>query len=250
MDERFLRVEYAEVSLCGSREDNQDRAAVAVAPAASLIMVLDGMGGHAHGAAAAESGRKVLLKAFGAPEVPFLDPMGFLHRALGDAHAAVVALGEGLPVDRRPRSTIAACLVQEGTAWFAHLGDSRIYLLRDGEVRRRTRDHSHVELLVREGIISDAQVHSHPLRNYVESCIGGEDLLPEMAIGRCERLRAGDVLLACTDGFWVPLGDDCIATSFRGEAPLPDSLGSLASLAVQRAAATSDNTTAAALRLL
>jgi len=249
MDERFLRVEYAEVSLCGARNDNQDRAAVAVAPAASLMVVLDGMGGHAHGALAAEVGRKVMLKSFGAPEEPFLDPMGFLHRAMGDAHAAVVALGNGLPIDRRPRSTLAACLMQEGTAWFGHLGDTRIYLLRDGEVQRRTRDHSHVELLVREGLISDEQVPMHPLRNYVESCIGGEDLLPEMSIGRCERLQPGDILLGCTDGFWVPLGDGYIAGGFPPDIALSESLGFLATLAVQRAAATSDNTTAAALRL-
>lgn len=250
MGEWFLRVEYAEVSLCGSREDNQDRAAVAVSPAASLLVVLDGMGGHAHGARAAEAGRKAMLKAFGAPEAPLLDPMGFLHRSMGQAHAAVVALGDDLPVDRRPRSTLAACLVQEGTAWFGHLGDTRIYLLRNSEVLRRTRDHSHVELLVREGLLSDRQIYTHPLRNYVESCIGGEDLLSEMTIGRCERVQSGDVLLVCTDGLWAPLGDEFIASGFLPERPLAESLESLAQLAVQRAGASSDNTTAAALRLL
>ena len=198
---------------------------------------------------AAEVGRASLLKSFGAPKEPLLDPMGFLHLALGRAHAAVVALARGLPVEKRPRSTLAACLVQEGTAWFAHMGDSRIYLLRGGVVKRRTRDHSHVELLVREGLITPAQAHTHPLRNYVESCIGGDDMLPEMAMGRCLRVRPGDVLLGCTDGFWVPLGDKDIAQGLNAAAPLRECLSSLSGLAVQRAGEAADNATAAALRL-
>ena len=244
-----MPVESAEVSLCGARENNQDRAAVAVAPGAALLVVLDGMGGHAHGAMAAEVGRTSMLKSFGNPQQPLLDPMGFLHLALGRAHAAVVALARGLPIEKRPRSTLAACLVQEGTAWFAHLGDSRIYLLRGGRVKRRTRDHSHVELLVREGLITPDQAHTHPLRNYVESCIGGDDMLPEMAIGRCVKVQAGDVLLGCTDGFWVPLGDKDIARGFNVATPLRELLSSLSGLAAQRAGEASDNVTAAALRL-
>ncbi len=244
-----MRIEFAEISLRGGREDNQDRVAVAVAPAATLLIVLDGMGGHAHGAQAAQVGLDAVLQAFGAPNQPLLDPLGFLHRALLRAHAAVVALGEGVPFDRRPRSTLAVCLVQEHTAWFGHLGDSRIYHLRDGAVARRTVDHSHVGLLVREGLISDAQAQVHPLRNYVESCIGGMDVIPEMDIGGCVHLRSGDALLVCSDGFWVPLGDAAITQGIAEAIPLGDALSRLAELAVQRAGATSDNTTAAALRI-
>ena len=242
-------MEYAEVSLRGAREDNQDRVAVVVSPHAALMAVLDGMGGHAEGERAAETGRKVLVDRFGRPAQPLLDPMGFLHLALGRAHEEVTALGANLPIERRPRATCAACLVQEGTVWWAHMGDSRIYLLRGGAVYRRTRDHSHVEILLQEGLITPEQALNHPLRNFVEVCLGGDPMLPEMDMGRLQRVQAGDQLLVCTDGFWANLSDNDITTVLSSDAPLATALEALAELAVRRGGATSDNTTAAVLRL-
>jgi serine/threonine protein phosphatase PrpC len=244
-----LRVDYAEVSLLGAREDNQDRATAVVSPHAALLVVLDGMGGHAHGELAAELGCKVMVERFGQPQQPLLDPLGFLHLALGQAHEEVTALGAGLSIERRPRATVAACLVQEGTAWFGHMGDSRLYLLRAGEVLRRTRDHSHVELLLQGGLISPEQALTHPLRNFVEVCIGGDPMLPEMSIGRLQRVQSGDVILACTDGFWANLNDADITSALYPGENLTASLEMLARLAVQRGGPGSDNTTAALLRI-
>jgi serine/threonine protein phosphatase PrpC len=245
----MLRVDYAEVSLLGAREDNQDRATAVVSPHAALLVVLDGMGGHAHGERAAELGAKVLVERFGQPLQPLLDPMGFLHLALGRAHEEVTLLGAGVAIERRPRATVAVCLVQEGTAWFGHMGDSRIYLLRGGRVHRRTRDHSHVELLLQEGLISAEQALTHPLRNFVEVCIGGDPMLPEMSIGRLQRVQPGDILLVCTDGFWANLTDEDITSALSTDGPLTPSLEMLARLAVQRGGLGSDNTTAALLRI-
>ena len=244
-----MRVDYAEVSLRGAREDNQDRVTVAVSPAAALLVVLDGMGGHANGERAAELGARVMLDRFGMPQQPLLDPMGFLHLALGRAHEEVSALGASIAIERRPRATLAACLVQEGTAWFGYMGDSRIYLLRDGAVFHRTRDHSHVELLLQEGLITADQAQNHPLRNFVEVCIGGDPMLPEMSIGRCLRVQPGDMLLVCTDGFWSTLTDADIVNSLSSGEALTPALEALAQLAVRRGGASSDNTTAAVLRL-
>ena len=96
-----------------------------------------------------------------------------------------------LPLDQRPRATGAVCVLQDDTAWFAHVGDSRIYHLRAGKVVSRTRDHSHVELLLQEGLINANQAMNHPMRNFVESCLGGDPLLPEMHIGRTVRVQTG-----------------------------------------------------------
>jgi serine/threonine protein phosphatase PrpC len=152
-----VAIEFAEVSLTGDREDNQDRAAVASGEGASMLVVMDGMGGHAYGARAAETGCKVLLDLFRAETKPLFDPLGFLHLALGRAHAAVVNIGTKLAVDLRPRATCAICLVQREEAYWAHVGDSRIYHLRNGAVVARTRDHSHVEQLLREGSIREEE---------------------------------------------------------------------------------------------
>ena len=144
-----------------------------------------------------------LLEVFWQTPQPLFDPLGFLHMALGRAHEEVVQLGANLPVEQRPRATCAVCLVQQGAAWWAHVGDSRLYHLRRGAVVARSRDHSHVELLLREGVISAEQAHNHPMRNFVECCLGGEPMLPEMTITRRRPIEPDDVLLVCTDGLWA-----------------------------------------------
>ena len=195
-----MQIETADVSLIGHREENQDRVAVAAADHAVLLVVIDGMGGHAEGARAAETALSTLLEAFWQTPHPIFDPLGFLHLSLGRAHEEVVKLGVGLSVEARPRATCALCLVQDSAAYWAHVGDSRIYQLRQARVLDRTRDHSHVEVLLREGLITEAEVQGHPMRNYVECCLGGDAALPEMSISTRRKLKAGDVLLLCTDG--------------------------------------------------
>jgi len=244
-----LQVEYADLSLLGGREENQDRVAVAVAEHAALLVVVDGMGGHAEGARAAEVTLKTLLEAFWHTPQPLFDPLGFLHLTLGRAHEEVVRIGLHLPLEHRPRATCAVCLVQQSSAYWAHVGDSRIYLLRQGAVAARTRDHSHVELLLREGLITPDQAHNHPMRNYVECCLGGDPVLPDMTLSQRRVLQPDDVLFVCTDGVWGCLRDSEIATALtmNGIASR-DQLAALCRTAVAAAGPNSDNTSGAVLR--
>jgi PPM family protein phosphatase len=244
-----LQIETADVSLIGHREENQDRVAVAAADHAVLLVVIDGMGGHAEGARAAETALATLLEAFWQTPHPIFDPLGFLHLSLGRAHEEVVKLGVGLSVEARPRATCAMCLVQDSAAYWAHVGDSRVYQLRQAEVLERTRDHSHVEVLLREGLITEAEVHGHPMRNYVECCLGGDAALPEMSISTRRKLKSGDVLLLCTDGMWANLRDqDFVRFAQAVAKPLRETLTELGTQAVEASAPYSDNTSAAALR--
>jgi serine/threonine protein phosphatase PrpC len=244
-----LQVEYADLSLLGGREENQDRVAVAVAEHCALLVVVDGMGGHAEGARAAEVTLKTLLEAFWHTPQPLFDPLGFLHLTLGRAHEEVVRIGLHLPLENRPRATCAVCLVQQGSAYWAHVGDSRIYLLRQGTVAARTRDHSHVELLLREGLITPDQAHNHPMRNYVECCLGGDPVLPDMTLGQRRALQRDDVLFVCTDGVWGCLRDTEIATALTMTGiPSRDQLAALCRTAVAAAGPSSDNTSGAVLR--
>jgi serine/threonine protein phosphatase PrpC len=248
---RGLDIEYAKVSARGDRSDNQDRAAVVVADHAALMLVFDGMGGHANGAEAAATGIQVVQELFMAQQLPVLDPMGFLCLALARAHDAVVTLGKDVPVDFRPRATLAACLVQENGAFWAHIGDSRLYHVRGGRVLRRSRDHSHVEVLIQEGAITEEEAADHPMRNFVECCIGGDSPVPDMSVTSRIVLEPGDVVLACSDGLWSGLSDDEMAAiATPGDNNLADNLKKLSLRALNVNSPYSDNTTGTAIRWL
>jgi len=244
-----MKIEYAKVSALGDRKDNQDRAAVVVSENAAIMLVFDGMGGHSDGARAAETGLKVVQDMFTASTLPLFDPQGFLYMAMSRAHDEVVALGRDLAVDFRPRATCAICLVQEGGAYWGHIGDSRIYQIRDGAVLTRSRDHSHVEVLIQEGAITEKEAEDHPMRNFVECCIGGDIPVPDMSITNLTKLHPGDVLLACSDGLWSGLSDEDMAEiGAPGDDNLVDNLKSLSIKALSVNSPYSDNTTGTALR--
>ena len=244
-----MEIEYAKVSALGDRTDNQDRAAVVVADDAAMMLVFDGMGGHSDGARAAEVGLRVVQDLFVSSELPVFDPQGFLYMALARAHDEVVALGADVDLDFRPRATCAVCLVQDGGSYWAHIGDSRIYHMRAGQVVSRSRDHSHVEVLIQEGAISEEEALDHPMRNFVECCIGGDAPVPGMTITGRKPFEKGDVLLACTDGLWTGSTDDQLAVmATRDAEPLAENLKAISLRALAVNAPYSDNTTGTAVR--
>jgi len=246
-----LRVEVADVTHAGHREDNQDRSVVASGRHAALLAVFDGMGGHAHGSRAAELGCELALASFRAERHPLLDPLGFLARTLGLAHQAVVAAGLALPLEYRPRATCAVCLVQHGAAYWIHLGDARAYHLRQGRVVTRTRDHTRVEQLLVEGVITEEQVLDHPLRNFVDSCVGGDPGQPEFFLSGRRTLQPGDVLALCSDGVWSGIRDNDLAAALTArDTSLVEAAKGVVARAVRASAPYSDNATLAALRWL
>jgi serine/threonine protein phosphatase PrpC len=107
-----------------------------------------------------------------------------------------------------------------------------------------------VELLLREGLISAEQAHNHPMRNFVECCLGGDPILPEMSLTRRQPIEPQDVLLVCTDGLWGALKDEEIVAEIGTPGALREKLLKLGERAVKRAGSGSDNTSAAALRWL
>ncbi len=249
--QNHMQIEYSKVSAIGDRQDNQDRAAIVVAENAALMLVFDGMGGHSDGALAAETGIRVVQDLFTKMPLPVFDPQGFLYMALARAHDEIVALGADIGVDFRPRATCAVCLVQESGSYWCHIGDSRIYLMRNGQLVQRSRDHSHVEVLIQEGAITEAEALDHPMRNFVECCLGGDAPVPDMTLTRKLPLQPGDVLLACSDGLWSGLSDAEIARlATLPDSELGDNLKSLSVKALTTNSPYSDNTTGTALRFI
>ncbi|MGB5245546.1 MAG: PP2C family serine/threonine-protein phosphatase [Woeseia sp.] len=246
---RPMDIEYAKISAVGDRDDNQDRGAVIVHENAAMMLVFDGMGGHSDGAAAAETALRIVQEQFTSQKLPVFDPQGFLYSTMARAHDEVVALGNTVAVDFRPRATCAVCLVQESGVFFCHIGDSRIYHMRNGRMVSRTRDHSHVEVLIQEGAITEEEALDHPMRNFVECCLGGDSPVPDMSVTRMARLEPGDVLLACSDGLWTGTSDEDMARlATVPDKPIAENLKALSLKALNQNAPYSDNTTGTILR--
>ncbi|MCX8017238.1 MAG: protein phosphatase 2C domain-containing protein [Rhodocyclaceae bacterium] len=194
-------------SRIGGRARNEDRIGYRYTAEALLMVLADGLGGHGHGEVAAEAAVRSIVATFEKQARPRLaDPHAFLADALAGAHGAVLAQSALRGLDS-PRTTCVVCVVQDGLACWAHAGDSRLYLLRNGRVLTRTHDHSRVQQLIDEGQLKPAGARDHPQRNLLTSCLGGEPA-PRFAFSPKTPLKHGDVVLLCSDGLWGPLADD------------------------------------------
>jgi serine/threonine protein phosphatase PrpC len=244
-----VKVVTAFNSLLGNRSGNQDRLLVEARPDCVLLVVADGMGGHARGDLAAQTAVDSLRSRFlDQREVPD-DPRGFLAQALNHAHFQVVDAGLALDPPLEPRTTCVACLVIGNRAWWGHLGDSRLYLVRDGSVATRTRDHSPVEDMLRKGLIDEASSRRHPMRNSINRCLGGSPVLPKASFGDTI-LESGDTLLLCSDGLWSALSEDVLADLPEDGNQLEQYIDRLTDAAQEATYPHSDNVTLVALRWL
>jgi protein phosphatase len=106
-------------------------------------------------------------------------------------------------------TTVAAVLVDGSSANLGHVGDSRVYLVREGAISQLTSDHSWVNEQIQSGVISADQARSHPLRNVVTRALGGKpDLQVDMQV---HKIQSGDILLLCSDGLTTMIPDEDIA---------------------------------------
>ncbi|NMG55333.1 PP2C family protein-serine/threonine phosphatase [Aromatoleum aromaticum] len=203
-------------SRIGRRKSNQDRLAYCYSRDALLMVIADGMGGHRHGEIAAHLAVQSVTEAFRREATPTLgEPGRFLSRVLMNAHTAIVDHAFDKDLDDTPRTTIVACVAQDGLAHWAHAGDSRLYLLRDGRVAARTRDHSRVQLMIDQGLLDDEAAAHHPERNRIYSCLGGTRT-PQIELSMPTPLGDGDLLALCTDGVWGPVRDQGVVDGLAG----------------------------------
>lgn len=201
----------------GKRANNEDRLAHCYSRDALLMVVADGMGGHYYGEIAAQIAVQVLIESFQREATPGIsDPFLFLQKSMNNAHRAIIDFTDAHHLKDSPRTTCVACIVQHNIAYWAHAGDSRLYLMRGGKVLTHTRDHSRVQLLKDQGVINAAQAAVHPERNKVYSCLGGR-LTPEIEFSRKTPLETGDVLALCTDGLWGVLSGEMMAVALKSE---------------------------------
>jgi PPM family protein phosphatase len=231
----------------GTRLVNQDRLGHWSTERALLMVVADGLGGHLRGELAAQISVDHFGAAFEREARPALaDPQQFLHRTMAGAHVAILQEACKLGLPDVPRTVIVACVVQDGYAYWAHIGDCRFYLMRQGRILVQTRDHTVVQHLIDSGRIREEAALTHPERNRILQCLGGYQAPRPDPIVKA-RLARDDFLLLCSDGLWGPLTQRQLLHSLAAR-PLKEALGELAELAERRAAGQCDNVTVLALR--
>ncbi len=211
-----MRFTIYQESRVGGRANNEDRTTYCYSRDALLMVVADGMGGHHYGEIAAQIAVQTLADAFQREARPLLaDPFRFLLKGMTNAHHAILDYTARHNLSDTPRTTCVACVVQDNVAYWAHAGDSRLFLMRDGRVIAQTKDHSRIRLLVEEGMITEAQAAFHPDRNKIYSCLGSPTP-PEIEFSRKTPLDHGDILLLCTDGLWGEISGDMMAVALKG----------------------------------
>jgi protein phosphatase len=164
-----------------------------------LILVADGMGGHQGGATASRLAAEVVRSVF--LESESSDPRQVLIEGFQLAQARILAEAEDDPQLRGMGSTCSAAIVREGKLYIGHIGDSRIYLLRNGQALQLTDDHSMVAQMVREGLLTEEQARVHEKRNVLTQALGvPSDCLAGDFPAEPFELEIDDILLLCTDG--------------------------------------------------
>jgi PPM family protein phosphatase len=241
-----LNCTLAHETRIGARAMNQDRLGHWRTGRSLLMVVADGLGGHLRGELAAQVSVDYFGTAFQRDARPALaDPQQFLTRGLAGAHAAILREAYKLSLPDVPRTVIVACVVQDGHAYWAHIGDCRLYLVRQGRILLRTRDHTVVQQLLDEGRIREEATFTHPERNRILQCLGGYQVPRPDPVERA-RLSRDDLVLLCSDGLWGALTHRQILHALLTR-PLREALGDLAVLAEQRAGPQCDNVTVLAM---
>jgi serine/threonine protein phosphatase PrpC len=194
----------------GPRPYNQDRLAYSYSKDALLLVLADGMGGHRNGEVAAQLAVKTLTDAFQRLAVPTLSsPAKFLIEHIQQVHDMIENVTQAEEYIESPRTTIVAAIIQRNYLYCAHVGDSRLYHFRNGHLLFRTEDHSVVQSLYKKGMISKEEMATHPYKNKIYNCVGGETP-PQIDLADRHELMEGDTVLLCTDGVWGVLDDQQI----------------------------------------
>ena len=235
-----MRFSVYQVSRKGGRDKNEDRMGYCYTRDAGLFALADGMGGHPEGEVASQLALQTMAALFQRDAKPTLaDPLRFLHDAIVAGHHQLLRYATEKALMDTPRTTIVACLLQGDSAYWAHCGDSRLYLVRDGKLIARTRDHSYSEL--QETLAHVVPIGEKFNRNVLFTCLGSPGK-PVVDTAGPLLMRAGDRVLLCSDGLWGSVSDAEIADQLA-QRTIADAVPELVERALRHAGAKSDNVT-------
>lgn len=234
------------------RDRNED--AFLVNEELSLVVVADGMGGHAGGQHASSLAVNTVEEMIGELAMPtradggHVDPVDTLRAGIDEAVRLAGRRIHGWAVEhpefRGMGTTVVVALLHGGNAYIAHVGDSRMYLLRDGTIEQITDDHSVVAQSIRDGVLTEEQARSHRMRNVITRALG---VNAEVEVDvQVRAVRRNDRLLLCTDGLSGKVEPDELRSLVERHEP-SEALRQLVGLACARGG--EDNITAVVLRV-
>lgn len=235
-----MKFSVFQVSRRGGRQTNEDRMGYCYTREAGLFVLADGMGGHPEGEVAAQIALQTIAALFQRQAKPALpDVQEFLSSALLAAHHQILRYASDKGALDSPRTTLVAAVLQGGSATWVHCGDSRLYMVRAGELLTRTRDHSYMELPHIPASLA------HINRNVLFTCLGSPTK-PIYDLAGPVPLEQGDRILLCSDGLWGALSDEAI-TRDLARWPVSQAVPELVESALRTAGEGSDNVTVIAL---
>lgn len=236
-----MKFSIYQVSRKGGRLKNEDRMGYCYTRESGLFVLADGMGGHPEGEVAAQFALQSIAALYQREARPVVkDVKAFLISALMAAHQQIMRYAGSKAMLDTPRTTAVAAVLQGNTAQWIHCGDSRLYVVRDGTLLTRTRDHSHAER-------PRASAGAEPVnRNLLLTCLGSPTA-PLFDISAPLQLQRGDRIMLCSDGVWGVLDDATIVHTLSSGKPVSDAAPDLAEMALRAGGSHSDNVTLIAL---
>ena len=239
-----MRFAVYQVSRKGGREKNEDRMGYCYTRDAGLFALADGMGGHPEGEVASQLALQMLAALFQRAAKPTLkDPTRVLNESIIAGHHQLLRYATQKGLLDTPRTTIVACLLQGNAAYWAHCGDSRLYLVRGGKLVARTRDHSYSEL--QDALRQDMLPGERFNRNVLFTCLGSPGKPVVDTVGPLV-LQRGDRILLCSDGLWSNVSDAEVTDQLAHHA-ISDAVPDLVEMALRKGGAKCDNVTVLAI---
>ncbi len=239
-----MKFSVFQISRKGGREKNEDRMGYCYTKGSCLFLLADGMGGHPEGEVASQMTLQVISALYQKAAQPEIeDVKAFFNMAVLQAHRQILRYAAERGLIDTPRTTVVACIVQDGAATWVHCGDSRLYLVREGELLVRTRDHSYLEQHqhTKPGVAVPANLN----RNVLYTCLGSPSK-PVFDTTGPVPLQQGDRILLCSDGLWGNV-EDADITFQLGQNAVGVAVPELVERALIKGGSKSDNVTVIAM---
>lgn len=238
---RPLPIQFTALSDVGKvRSNNEDSYLAYIPPlqeaekldVRAVLVVADGMGGHALGELASQTAVKAFTEGLFTSLAKHKQPMEqVLKDAVSHANDAVYQLAQE-EAKGRPGTTLTALVLRSDSFYIAHVGDSRAYLLRDGQLRQLTSDHTWVAQEVAHGRMKPHEAQNSPFRNYLTRALGSKPTVEADILAG--GLKEGDLFLLCSDGLTSNVRDDELATLLRNSVNLQETCASMVAMANER----------------